>query len=103
MAALTRSLEMQRAAGGEVLITTPQVLAALERLGIAPPPVVRTVDAADVTRPEGDYVMAYEHNVVNGALAAVAAAEVLDRLNFPHAARHLALEVFTREKIGVED
>lgn len=65
--------------GGEVLITTPQVLAALERLGIAPPPVVRTVDAADVTRPEGDYVIAYEHNVVNGALAAVAAAEVIGR------------------------
>lgn len=67
------------ARGGEVLITTPQVLAALERLGIALPPVVRTVDPADVTRPEGDYVMAYEHNVVNGALAAVAAAEVLGR------------------------
>lgn len=67
------------ACGGEVLITTPQVLAALERLGIALPPVVRTVDPADVTRPGGDYVMAYEHNVVNGALAAVAAAEVLGR------------------------
>lgn len=67
------------ARGGEVLITTPQVLAALERLGIALPPVVRTVDPADVTRPEGDYVMAYEHNVVNGALAAAAAAEVLGR------------------------
>jgi UDP-N-acetylmuramoylalanine--D-glutamate ligase len=65
--------------GGEVLITTPQVLAALERQGIALPPVVRTVDPMDVTCPEGDYVMAYEHNVVNGALAAVAAAEVIGR------------------------
>jgi len=67
------------ACGGEVLVTTPQVLAALDRLGIVLPPVVRTVDPAGVTRPEGDYVMAYEHNVVNGALAAVAAAEVLGR------------------------
>ena len=48
-------------------------------LGIALPPVVRTVDPADVTGPDGDYVMAYAHNVVNGALAAVAAAEVIGR------------------------
>jgi len=67
------------ACGGEVLVTTPQVLAALDRLGVALPPVVRTVDTADVAPPEGDYVMAYEHNVVNGALAAVAAAEVIGR------------------------
>lgn len=72
------------ACGGEVLITTPQVLAALERLGITLPPVVRTVDGAEATRTQaafraGDYVMAYEHNVVNGALAAVAAAEVIGR------------------------
>jgi UDP-N-acetylmuramoyl-L-alanine---L-glutamate ligase len=67
------------ACGGEVLVTTPQVLAVLDRLGIALPAVVRTVDAADVEPPEGDYVMAYEHNVVNGALAAVAAAEVIGR------------------------
>lgn len=72
------------ARGGEVLITTPQVLAALERLGITLPPVVRTVDGAEATRTQaafraGDYVMAYEHNVVNGALAAVAAAEVIGR------------------------
>lgn len=71
------------ACGGEILVTTPQVLATLERLGIALPPVVRTVDPADAARPAveglGDYVMAYEHNVVNGALAAVAAAEVIGR------------------------
>ena len=67
------------ACGGEVLVTTPQVLTALDRLGIALPPVVRTVDPADVTGPDGDYVMAYAHNVVNGALAAVAAAEVIGR------------------------
>ncbi|MDR3664563.1 MAG: UDP-N-acetylmuramoyl-L-alanine--D-glutamate ligase [Mycobacterium sp.] len=67
------------ACGGEVLVTTRQVLAALKRLGIAPPPVVRTVDPAGVARPDGDYVMTYEHNVVNGALAAVAAAEVIGR------------------------
>ncbi|MUL74890.1 UDP-N-acetylmuramoyl-L-alanine--D-glutamate ligase [Mycobacterium sp. CBMA226] len=67
------------ACGGEVLVTTPQVRAVLDRLGIALPPVVRSVDAADVEPPEGDYVMAYEHNVVNGALAAVAAAEVIGR------------------------
>ncbi|MHA7663905.1 UDP-N-acetylmuramoyl-L-alanine--D-glutamate ligase [Mycolicibacterium sp. HS_4_1] len=72
------------ACGGEILVTTPQVLGVLDRLGIALPPVVRTVDAEEAARSQaglgaGDYVMAYEHNVVNGALAAVAAAEVMGR------------------------
>lgn len=72
------------ACGGEILVTTPQVLGVLRRLGIALPPVVRTVDADEAARTQaelgaGDYVMAYEHNVVNGALAAVAAAEVIGR------------------------
>lgn len=65
--------------GGQILVTTPQVLDGLRRLGIALPPVVRTVDPAEVSGLDGDYVMAYEHNVVNGALAAVAAAEVIGR------------------------
>ncbi|MEZ0049728.1 UDP-N-acetylmuramoylalanine--D-glutamate ligase [Mycobacterium sp. MAA66] len=67
------------ACGGEVLVTTPQVLTTLDRLKVALPPVVRTVDPAEVSSPGGDYVMAYDHNVVNGALAAVAAAEVIGR------------------------
>jgi UDP-N-acetylmuramoylalanine--D-glutamate ligase len=67
------------ACGGEVLVTTPQVLTVLDRLGVPLPPVLRIVDASDVAPPKSDYVMAYEHNVVNGALAAVAAAEVIGR------------------------
>jgi UDP-N-acetylmuramoylalanine--D-glutamate ligase len=68
------------ARGGEVLVTTPEVLDTLGRLGVPLPPVVRKVDPADIQcRQTGDYVMAYEHNVVNGALAAVAAAEILGR------------------------
>lgn len=65
--------------GGQVLVTTPQVLDTLERLGVCPPPVVRSVDPAEVSSAGGDYVMAYEHNVVNGALAAVAAQELIGR------------------------
>jgi UDP-N-acetylmuramoylalanine--D-glutamate ligase len=65
--------------GGQVLVTTQQVLDTLQRLGITPPPVVRTVDPNTLTSLAGDYVMAYPHNVLNGALAALAAAEVIGR------------------------
>jgi len=65
--------------GGQVLVTTPQVLETLERLGIVPPPQLRVIDPATVTAPDGDHVMTYPHNVINGALAAAAAAEVIGR------------------------
>jgi UDP-N-acetylmuramoylalanine--D-glutamate ligase len=66
--------------GARSLVTTPEVVATLERLGVTPiEPELRLVDPANVRRPEGRSVMAYEHNAVNGALAAVAAAEVIGR------------------------
>lgn len=65
--------------GGQLLVTTPQVLGTLDRLEIPPPPLVRLIDAATVTGVDGDHVMAYAHNVVNGALAAAAAAEIIGR------------------------
>jgi len=65
--------------GAEVLVSTPQVLAVLARLGVRTPPTVIAVDPDSVTGVGGDHVMSYEHNVVNGALAAVAAAQILGR------------------------
>jgi UDP-N-acetylmuramoylalanine--D-glutamate ligase len=76
--------------GARTLITTPEVLAIVEGLGITPiEPELRLVDPAAVRRTDGGersdggddgpWVMTYEHNVVNGALAAAAAAEVLGR------------------------
>lgn len=66
--------------GARSLVTTPEVVAILERLGTMPiEPELRLVDPAHVRRTEGRAVMTYEHNVVNGALAAVAAAEVIGR------------------------
>ncbi len=66
--------------GARSLVTTPEVVSILERLGVAPiESALRLVDPTHVRRAEGRSVMTYEHNVVNGALAAVAAAEVIGR------------------------
>lgn len=75
--------------GARTLVTTPEVVAVLERLGVPFEPLLRLVDPAAVRRTardergvgggSGRSVMAYEHNVVNGALAALAAEEVIGR------------------------
>ena len=66
--------------GARTLVTTPEVMDVLARLGITcPPPSLRLVDPTEVRRPEGQSVMTYEHNVVSGALAAVAAGEMIGR------------------------
>jgi UDP-N-acetylmuramoylalanine--D-glutamate ligase len=66
--------------GARSLVTTPEVVTTLDRLGLTPvEPELRLVDAAHVRRTDGRSVMTYEHNLVNGALAAAAAAEVLGR------------------------
>ena len=84
--------------GARSLVTTPDVVEILERLGISSiEPDLRLVDTARLGRGErsdgarsgrGERsdgarstkpVMTYEHNVVNGALAAAAAGEVIGR------------------------
>ncbi|MGH3639671.1 MAG: UDP-N-acetylmuramoyl-L-alanine--D-glutamate ligase [Mycobacterium sp.] len=75
--------------GARALVTTPEVVAILERLGVSIEPELRLVDPVDVRRTSrgepsdgggsGRLVMDYEHNVVNGALAALAAGEVIGR------------------------
>lgn len=66
--------------GARTLVTTPEVLDVLDRHGITTlPPALRLVDQAEVRRPEGQSVMTYQHNVVNGALAAIAAGEMIGR------------------------
>lgn len=66
--------------GARSLVTTPEVMAVLASLGITPlPSSLRLVDPAEVRRPPGQSVMTFEHNVVNGALAAVAAGELIGR------------------------
>lgn len=66
--------------GARSLVTTPDVMEVLATLGLTfPPPSLRLVDPATVRRPRGESVMTYEHNVVNGALAAAAAGELLGR------------------------
>ncbi|MHA3022162.1 UDP-N-acetylmuramoyl-L-alanine--D-glutamate ligase [Mycobacterium sp. BMJ-28] len=66
--------------GCRALITTPEVVAALERVGVAAvAPVLRLVDPATARMPAADGVMSYQHNVANAGLAALAAAEVLGR------------------------
>ena len=69
--------------GARTLVTTPEVVATLDRLGVAPPQDrLRLVDPASIrSMPRGDgrSVMTYEHNLINGALAAAAAEEVLGR------------------------
>ena len=76
--------------GARALVTTPEVLGVLDALGVtALPPSVDVVDPAAVRRASrdertdgghlGQSVMTFEHNVVNGALAAAAAAEAIGR------------------------
>jgi UDP-N-acetylmuramoylalanine--D-glutamate ligase len=66
--------------GARSLVTTPEVIDTLTRLGVTPiEPEVRLVDPTRLRRGEGRSVMGYEHNLVNGALAVAAAAEVLGR------------------------
>jgi UDP-N-acetylmuramoylalanine-D-glutamate ligase len=66
--------------GARSLVTTPEVMDVLEALGITSlPPALRLVDPAAVRRPRDGSVMTYEHNVMNGALAAVAASEMVGR------------------------
>lgn len=69
--------------GARSLVTTPEVIGILETLGITSLPPLHLVEPADLRRPAGRSMMAYEHNVVNAALAAVAAGEVLGRLVTP--------------------
>ena len=64
--------------GAKTLVTTPETLATFRRAGVTEfPPTVLLVDPD--TAPAGAGVMGYEHNVVNGALALAAAAQVLGR------------------------
>jgi UDP-N-acetylmuramoylalanine--D-glutamate ligase len=66
--------------GARTLVSTPDAVAAFQRIGVTTfPPSLRLVDPATVRRPAGTSLMAYEHNVVNGALATLAAEEVLGR------------------------
>jgi UDP-N-acetylmuramoyl-L-alanine---L-glutamate ligase len=66
--------------GARSLVSTPDAIAALRRVGVSAfPPSLRLVDPATVRRPGGTSVMAYEHNAVNGALAVLAAEEMLRR------------------------
>lgn len=65
--------------GSRTLVTTPEVVAILDDLGISIDSELRLVDPATVRRHGGRSVMTYEHNVVNGALAALAAGEVIGR------------------------
>jgi UDP-N-acetylmuramoylalanine--D-glutamate ligase len=63
--------------GARSLVCTSDALAVLERVGITTfPPVLRILDPASVATPFGESVMTYEHNVVNGALAVIAAEEI---------------------------
>jgi UDP-N-acetylmuramoylalanine--D-glutamate ligase len=64
--------------GARSLVTTPDAIAAFKRVGVdAFPLSLRLVEPASVPRADGTSVMTYEHNVVNGALAVLAAEEML--------------------------
>jgi UDP-N-acetylmuramoylalanine--D-glutamate ligase len=66
--------------GTKTLVTTPDALDTLRRAGVTEfPHRVVLVDPSAVSAPADGTVMSYEHNVVNGALALAAAAEVLGR------------------------
>lgn len=65
--------------GARSLVTTPQAIAAFERVGITDFPELSVVDPATVVAPDDDTTMSYAHNVVNAALATEAAALVLGR------------------------
>jgi UDP-N-acetylmuramoyl-L-alanine---L-glutamate ligase len=80
--------------GARSLVSTPDAIAAMQRVGVTTfPPSLRLVDPATVRRPAGTSVMTYEHNAVNGALAVLAAEEMLDRPVTPDAA-DAAVETF---------
>jgi len=61
------------------LVTTPDVVESLRRIGISQFPPLRGVDPTAVRVPAGDSVLSYAHNTVNAALAALAAEQVLGR------------------------
>ena len=71
--------------GARALVTTPQVVGTLGRLGVPIEPDLLLVDPAEVAKtapgePSDDRsVMTYAHNVMNGALAAAAAGVLLGR------------------------
>lgn len=65
--------------GARVLVTTPEAVAAFERVGVTEFPELVIVDPATVSRPDDGTPMSYEHNVVNAALAVAAAEVVLGR------------------------
>lgn len=65
--------------GARTLITTPDTVAAFERVGVTRFPELRLVERAALTSPADGTAMSFEHNVVNGALAVEAAAVVLGR------------------------
>jgi UDP-N-acetylmuramoylalanine--D-glutamate ligase len=66
--------------GARSLVCTTDALAVLERMGITNfPPVLRVVNPETVAVTPGESVMTYEHNVVNGALAVIAAEEITDK------------------------
>ena len=66
--------------GARALVTTPEVVGTLTRLGVPIDPELLLVDPADIPPTTGPSVMSYAHNVMNGALAAVAAGELLGRV-----------------------
>jgi UDP-N-acetylmuramoyl-L-alanine---L-glutamate ligase len=73
--------------GAHSLVCTREVIDVLERVGVASfPPALDVLAPADLRRGEGLSVMAFEHNVVNGALAVMAAGEWLGRAVTPEEA-----------------
>lgn len=65
--------------GARLLVTTPETLAAFERVGVTDFPDVVVVDPDLADQPESPTLMGYAHNVVNGALAIAAAEQVIGR------------------------
>jgi UDP-N-acetylmuramoyl-L-alanine---L-glutamate ligase len=65
--------------GSRCLVTTPAVTETLRGIGIATFPPLRELDPATAHRPAGETALSHEHNTVNAALAALAAAEVIGR------------------------
>ena len=63
--------------GARSLVCTTDALLVLQRMGITTfPPALRVLDPDTVTPVAGESVMTYEHNLVNGALAVIAAEEM---------------------------
>jgi UDP-N-acetylmuramoylalanine--D-glutamate ligase len=65
--------------GARTLVTTPETVSAFERAGVTSFPSLVLVDPSTVDRPSEETAMSYEHNLINGALAIAAAAELLGR------------------------